>query len=199
MNPIIKKSLLAGIPIGLILVFFLTGYTFVPVQLTVGSCMKDYTSPLSYQSRPSPLQSHKLNIDGDQILVCYGSPGAKGRKVFGELVPYGELWRLGANEPTRFYTTADLVVGEVVVPKGRYSMYVVPRLDNWEVYFSESLLHWGNDINGSVRSKEIGSFVVDTQINSTFVENLTVTSQDNNMIIEWENTKVSIPIVNFEE
>ena len=78
--------------------------------------------------RPSPPASAKCDLPGGKsITVDYSSPRAKGRKVFGGIVPYGEVWRAGANEATTFVTTADLMVGGQHVPAGGYTLFTIPN------------------------------------------------------------------------
>src|SRR6266852_9889853 len=72
--------------------------------------------------RPSPAAQAQCKFsDGKTITVDYSSPRAKGRKIFGELVPYGDVWRTGANEATTFVTTADVMIGGTHVPAGSYT------------------------------------------------------------------------------
>src|SRR5262250_2463515 len=76
--------------------------------------------------RPSPpAQAQCKFSDGKTITVDYSSPRTKGRKIFGDLVPYGEVWRTGANEATTFVTTADLKAGNVNVPAGNYTIFTI--------------------------------------------------------------------------
>lgn len=96
---------------------FFTRFNYVPVQLTIGECRMDYTAKPTYEDRLSPLESLDFKIKGWDMLVCYGQPSLKGRDMIGERIPYNEPWRFGANEPTRFYTTADVEIGGVFVPK----------------------------------------------------------------------------------
>ena len=202
MKAFIKIFIFLIIPLGIAAVYGITGYSYVPVEYTLGKCTMDYSNTNSWSERPSPLTSLHFQVDRGQVLLCYGSPAANERKIFGDLVPYDRVWRFGANEATRLYTNADLVIGEVVVPKGRYSIYVLPHRRNWEVFISESTYHWGSDINPKVREKEIGSFEVPARYNINYVENLTMTTQNlngkTNLIIEWEKTRVVIPIISFE-
>ncbi len=194
----IRKILPLGIITLIIASFFIaTGYHYIPVDISLGSCIKDYTSPSTYTKRVSPLKSHDLTIDGDKVLICYGSPSANERKIFGGIVPYNRIWRFGANEPTRIYTSTNLVLGEVVVPKGRYSIYVIPGEESWEIFLSESTFHWGNSITQSVRDKEIGSFEIKSDYNPTFVEKFTIESGEGHIIVKWESTLLRIPMVNF--
>src|SRR5260370_41479582 len=79
-------------------------------------------------SRPSPPATASCApADGKTITVDYSSPRAKGRKIFGGLVPYGEVWRAGANEATTFVTTANLMVGGTHVPAGSYTIFAIPN------------------------------------------------------------------------
>src|SRR5206468_358854 len=75
--------------------------------------------------------------------VDYSSPRAKGRKIFGGLVPYGEVWRAGANEATTFVTTADLMVGGSHVPAGSYTIFTIPNQDKWTLIISKKTGEWG--------------------------------------------------------
>ncbi len=195
----LKFTLFGLIPFSMLIFFVATGYHYVPVDMTLGSCIMDYTSPSTYMERSSPLQTLDLELEGDRVLVCYGSPSARERKVFGGIVPYDRLWRFGANEPTRLYTSTDLVIGEVVVPKGRYSVYAIPGENSWEVFISTSTFHWGNVINRGVREQEIGSFDIQPEYNNTFVESFTIRFEDAELLVEWENTRLRIPVTNIGE
>ncbi len=191
----IKIGLFGILPLAILIFFVATGYHYVPVDVTIGSCLKDYTSPSTYTARSSPLKSTEIKSDEHTILICYGSPSAKGRKVFGNLVPHDRLWRFGANEPTRIYTSSDLVIGEVVVPKGRYSIYAIPGEETWEIFISESTFHWGNWISESVRDQEIGSFEIAPETSADFEESFSITHNGEMLIVEWEKTMLKIPLV----
>lgn len=110
-----------------------------------------------------------------------------------------------ANEPTRFYTTADVDMGGIVLPKGRYSLYAIPGRFDWEIFVSKSISHWGNDINADVRSQEIGSFKIKPKFLQQPVESLTIHTEEStvgedelDLFIEWEQTRLVIPIKNLE-
>lgn len=194
----IRKIIPLSILLLIIALFFIvTGYHYIPVDIGLGACIKDYTSPSTYMKRVSPLKSYELTIEDDKVLICYGSPSANERKIFGGIVPFNRIWRFGANEPTRIYTSTDLVLGEVVVPKGRYSMYAIPSEENWEIFISESTFHWGNSITQSVRDQEIGSFEIKSEYNPIYVESFTIMSDEGDIIVEWENIRLRIPLVNF--
>src|SRR5437588_10956715 len=80
---------------------------------------------------------------GKSITVDYSSPRAKGRKIFGGLVPYGEVWRTGADEATTFVTTADLMVGGTHVPAGNYTIFTVPNQNKWTLIINKKTGEWG--------------------------------------------------------
>ena len=94
--------------------------------------------------RPSPPASAKCDLPGGgSVTVDYSSPRAKGRKIFGEVVPYGEPWRTGANEATTFVTTADVMVGGKHVPAGKYTIFTVPNKAEWVLIVSKKTGEWG--------------------------------------------------------
>ena len=82
--------------------------------------------------KPSPAASASCDLGGGKtIKTDYSSPRMKGRKIYGDLVPFGEVWRTGANEATTFVTSADVVVGGKAVPAGKYTIFTVPTADKW--------------------------------------------------------------------
>src|SRR6202162_1688553 len=99
--------------------------------------------------RPSPPASAACKFsDGKTIKIDYSSPRAKGRKIFGDasekaLVPYGQIWRTGANEATTFVTDANLNVGGKAVPAGSYTLFAVPNLDKWTLIVNKKTGEWG--------------------------------------------------------
>src|SRR5690242_19798583 len=98
--------------------FLGAGCLAIGMMALLGSAQSDKAS------RPSPPAKTTCDLGGGKtITVDYSSPRAKGRKVFGELVPYGEVWRAGANEATTFVTTSDLMVGGTHVPAGNYTIF----------------------------------------------------------------------------
>jgi hypothetical protein len=81
--------------------------------------------------------------DGKTVHVDYSSPRMKGRKIFGDLVPYGEPWRAGANEATTFVVDADVSVGGKTVPAGSYTLFALPTVDAWKLIISKQTGEWG--------------------------------------------------------
>jgi len=116
---------------------------------TVASAQMDMSDKKA--NRPSPPASAECKFsDGKTIKIDYSSPRAKGRKIFGEasekaLVPYGEIWRTGANEATTFVTDANLTVGGKTVPAGNYTIFTVPKADAWTLIVSKKTGEWGTE------------------------------------------------------
>src|SRR6201990_3208084 len=99
--------------------------------------------------RPSPADSAQCKFaDGKSVKVDYSSPRAKGRKIFGGLVPYGQVWRAGANEATTFVTDTDITVGGTKVPAGSYTLFALPNADKWQLVISKKTGEWGTAYPG---------------------------------------------------
>src|SRR6266852_5436509 len=100
-------------------------------------------------SRPSPPAKAECKLaDGKTVTIDYSSPRAKGRKIFGGLVPYGEIWRAGANEATSFATSSDITVGGKTVPAGKYTIFAVPAENKWTLVISKKTGEWGTAYPG---------------------------------------------------
>ena len=78
-----------------------------------------------------------------EVEVDYTRPAKRGRKIFGELVPYGRVWRTGANENTTISFSEDVMITGKVLPKGKYALYTKPEMDKWTFYFYKKNDNWG--------------------------------------------------------
>src|ERR1700720_2143995 len=125
-------------------------FAFVAVGgLTLGLMAALGSAQMDKASRPSPAAKASCTLaDGKSVTVDYSSPRAKGRKIFGGLVPYGQVWRTGANEATTFVTTADVMVGGTHVPAGSYTIFTIPNKDKWTLVISKKTGEWGTDYPG---------------------------------------------------
>ncbi|MFD0861436.1 DUF2911 domain-containing protein [Sungkyunkwania multivorans] len=148
----------------------------------------------------SPEQTITQTIGDSDITVYYNRPFKKGRKVFDSLVPYGKVWRTGANEPSTFETTEDLIVGGEPLPAGKYSLWTIPNKDSWEVIFNNKMYDWGVTFSsgGSETPREpeadVANVIVATQQLTSPVEQFTITLEGNALNLMWDRTKVSVPI-----
>ena len=123
--------------------------------------------------RPSPPETAKCDLpNGKSITVDYSSPRAKGREIFGKVVPYGQPWRTGANEATTFVTTSDLMIGGHHVPAGSYTLFTVPNKDKWVLIISKKTGEWGTHYPGP--DSDLARVDMKAGATSGAVENLTI-------------------------
>ncbi|NNF28658.1 MAG: DUF2911 domain-containing protein [Gemmatimonadetes bacterium] len=198
-RPWLKRALWLALAL-VVLGYGLRGPYFFPVGLALGPCLKDWTSPSSYLPRLSPLRT----VDGPSwepdrpVRICYGAPSTRGRVVFGDggVVPYGEYWRTGANEPTRVFTSVALRFGPVELAPGRYSLYTVPGLDEWEVILNRSTFHWGYDFSPSVLGQEVGRTTVPAGNAGAPTDTLRFqwNGEDRTLDMTWGSVTVPIPV-----
>ena len=147
--------------------------------------------------RPSPPATATFDLGGGKsVTIDYSSPRAKGRKIFGELVPFGKIWRVGANEATTFVTTADLVVGGTVVPAGSYTLFTLPDKDKWKLILSKKTGEWGTQYPGE--DNDLARIDMKVSALPAAVENLTIAFEKAGMgatlNIDWETTRASVAI-----
>ena len=152
--------------------------------------------------RPSPPASATCKFsDGKTIKIDYSSPRAKGRKIFGEasekaLVPYGQIWRTGANDATTFVTDTNVTVGGKAVPAGSYTIFTVPKADAWSLVISKKTGEWGTDYPGE--KEDLVRAPMTVSKTSAPVENFAIAFDQAGskctLRIEWENTRASVEI-----
>jgi hypothetical protein len=148
-------------------------------------------------SRPSPAAKATCALaDGKTITIDYSSPRAKGRKIFGGLVPYGEVWRTGANEATTFVTTTDVMVGGTHVAAGSYTLFTIPNKDKWTLIISKKTGEWGIPYPGA--DQDLARVDMKASATSAAVENFTIAfdkaGSGCTLRMEWENTRASVDI-----
>ena len=146
------------------------------------------------EDRLSPLQELRFTAGGGDALLCYGAPSARERVVMGELVPFGEPWRAGANEPTTLHLSAGATVGGVALMPGSYSLYATPGESEWEFHLNSNFERWGIPIDETVRATEVGSFSATPSATAEMVEMMTFEHVDGALRLSWENTQVDIPL-----
>src|SRR5579871_5371365 len=148
-------------------------------------------------SRPSPSASASCDLGGGKtVKIDYSSPRMKGRKIFGDLVPNGEVWRTGANEATTFVPSSDIVVGGKTVPAGSYTIFTVPNTDKWTLIVNKKTGEWG--IPYKYESDELARIDMKVSKLPSPVENFTISFEKSGsgctMNIDWETTRASVDI-----
>jgi Protein of unknown function (DUF2911) len=147
--------------------------------------------------RPSPPEQAQCKFsDGKTITVDYSSPRAKGRKIFGELVPYGQVWRTGANEATTFVTSTGLTAEGRDVPAGNYSIFTVPEQNKWTLIVNKKTGEWG--IPYKYESEELVRIPMSVSKTPGPVENFTIRFDQGGdtctLNISWEETQASVKL-----
>ena len=152
--------------------------------------------------RKSPLDSLSFTIAKQPVKVCYGRPSSRGRVMLGgKDIPYGKLWRTGANEPTIFFNPIALTIAGIKVPPGVYSLYTVPARQDWEIIVNRSISQWGHEsqYTDEVKAQELGRGKVKSETLTAPVETFTIRAEPSGnkaavLILEWEKTRVRIPL-----
>jgi hypothetical protein len=148
------------------------------------------------QGKPSPPASASCDLGGKSIKTNYSSPRMKGRKIYGELVPFGEVWRTGANEATTFVTSSDTVVGGKAVPAGSYTIFTVPAADKWTLIVNKKTGEWG--IPYKYESDELARVDMKVSKLPSPVEDFKISYEKSGssctLQIDWESTRASVDI-----
>ena len=148
-------------------------------------------------SRPSPAASASCDLGGGKtIKTDYSSPRMKGRKIYGGLVPFGQVWRTGANEATTFVTSGDVSVGGKAVPAGSYTLFTIPGADKWTLIISKKTGEWG--IPYKYESDELARVDMKVSKLPAPVENFTIAYDKSGngctLRMDWETTRAAVDI-----
>ncbi|MCK5367668.1 MAG: DUF2911 domain-containing protein [Cyclobacteriaceae bacterium] len=150
--------------------------------------------------RLSPLEIVTVKYESTYIKVTYGRPHKKGREIFGDLVPYGVVWRTGANEATEITFTDDVLINKHRLKAGTYTIFTIPEKDKWKVMFNSDLGQWGAyNYNPAKNILEIDAEVAEMDIiYEPFTIEFQIQDDKTNLLMMWDKTKASFTI-NFLE
>jgi hypothetical protein len=173
-------------------IYYLTSVAFI---CSMSSAVAQIKTPA-----PSPVCKISQEVGLGKVEIEYSRPSAKGRAVIGELVPYNEMWRTGANASTKINFTEDVTFGGVAVPKGNYALYTVPNRNEWELILYKNTTFWGTpdkdfvETDVAARVKAPAKSVKD--VVETFTMNVgNITNSSADLQLMWENTSVSVPMI----
>ena len=145
---------------------------------------------------PSPTQTIKQDFGLSSIELVYSRPGMKGRKIFGDLVPWNKVWRTGANSATRIKFNDDILIGGQALKAGEYAIYTVPNENEWEVIINKGSANWGTEykMEDDIFRVKVKPMKLDQSVESFTMQfgNVKPTSAD--LQIMWDKTAVAIPI-----
>lgn len=149
--------------------------------------------------KASPFSKVEQAVGLSKITIEYSRPAVRGRTLFGELVPYERIWRVGANESTKITVDSDMVVAGNVLPKGTYALYAFPEKDNWEVVFHKNISHWGDGRKNYDAIEDAFRIAVTPKKSQIWQENFLITFDEithNSIIMKWlwGFTEVTIPL-----
>jgi hypothetical protein len=153
-----------------------------------------------HQKSFSPEDLISFHHDDLEIKVFYNRPFKKGRDIYGSLVPYGEVWRTGANEATTFETNRELTFEGKVLPKGKYSLWTIPEANTWTIIFNGEYGQWGIGADGEA-NRNPGRDVLSVQVRSVesprefeqFTISFERVSDEAEMVLIWDKTLVAVP------
>ena len=154
------------------------------------------TAARGQQKMASPPGTADVTLKGQQITIAYSRPSMRGRKIMGELVPYGQVWRTGANEATTLTTPIDLNIGGTNVPAGKYTLWTLPSESGWKLIINKQTGQWGTEYN---KDQDLARVDMQKSQISKPVEQFTISwkkSSENSadLVLEWETTRASVPV-----
>jgi Protein of unknown function (DUF2911) len=147
--------------------------------------------------RPSPPATTTGKVGGATITINYSSPAVKGRKIWGDLVPYDKVWRAGANEATLFETDKAIKVEGKSLPAGKYSLYAIPGEKEWVIILNSKTGQWGvkNDESTTEEpASDVLRVTVKPEKSAMANERMKYVIDKNGFALEWENLKVPVSI-----
>ncbi len=174
---------------------------FVAIALLFVFVGMPYLREQTKKNSPQKVVSYDNN--GMDLTVHYSSPFKKGRIIFGELVPFNEVWRTGANEPTTFTTATAIKIGTQDLAAGTYSLWTLPGEQRWKVMFNDEVPDWGVTISSGGRettrdeSRDVVQLEVPVIALPSPEESFTIKFEDAGQLyldLIWDQTKIQVPI-----
>jgi hypothetical protein len=154
-----------------------------------------FASSARAQSESPPAETSTL-LAGKKIEIKYSSPRVRGRKIMGGLVPFGQVWRTGADSATTMSTQANLQIGTLKVPKGNYTVYTIPAPAEWTLIVSKELGQWGTDYhpNLDLGRAKMSVKALDRPVENFKIELMPAGGSGGALVMTWEKTQASVPI-----
>lgn len=176
------------------LIFLAVGVALIAVLLLVQQIQRKKTKSLS------PEEEVNYSERDLKIKVLYNRPSKRGRKIFGELVPYGKVWRTGANEATTFETNKSITVEGKTLAPGKYTVWTIPDSTVWTVIFNSQYGQWGINHKGEADrnpSLDVLNIPVHAVVQDRTFEQFTIAFEkigdQAEMVLLWDNTVVAVP------
>ncbi len=171
---------------------------FLPLVLAVSFSISSTNAQTLKTPAPSPLQTIKQNFGIGEVSLEYSRPSVKNRVIFGDVVPYGKIWRTGANASTKITIGEDTKIENTPLPAGTYAIYTIPGADTWEIMLYKDLT-LGGDVANYKKENEVLRFTEKVTQLPNKVETFTINFADItysvcNVEMQWEKTRVAFTI-----
>ncbi|MDR8391327.1 DUF2911 domain-containing protein [Aliifodinibius sp. S!AR15-10] len=173
-----------------------TVYLLVLISLTTIACQSESEDPTT-DRRKSPIAIAQVNHEGTYAKIVYGQPYKRGRVIFGDLVPYGEVWRTGANEATELTVTGDIMLAGERVEAGTYALFSIPNTETWTIILNSQLGQWGAfDYNADydVMRVDVSATKMEDSAEAFTIQFEEVENDSTNIVMRWDQTEVRIPV-----
>lgn len=161
---------------------------FLLVMLAVAT-----TSTVFAQDKKPRASAHST-VEGANIKVTYGQPKKKGRDIFGGLVPYGQVWRTGADEATEITFAKDGTFGGKPVKAGTYTLFTIPTATDWTFILNGKLGQWGAYDYDKNKSQDVLSVKAPSSQVTKVTEEFTITLPPGKLVLDWDKTHVEVPV-----
>jgi hypothetical protein len=174
-------------------------WTVIVIAVMAAIGVLAYQVLLKQTKQYSPEETVTWSDGTTEIEIFYNRPYKKGRQIFGGLVPYGEVWRTGANEATTFSTSRNIMVAGKPLGAGKYTLWTIPERGSWTVIFNTGSYGWGVSWGGvASRNPDLDALQVKVPayLSSSVYEQFTITIEENplRMRMVWDNTVVDVPL-----
>ena len=170
----------------------------VGVSIALGAGLLSFVVGMQQDpsKRASPAATAEITLAGKRVKVDYGRPSMRGRKVFGELVPYGQVWRTGANEATQLITEITLEVGGAPVPAGKYTLYTLPAESGWKLIINKQTGQWGTayDQKQDLARVDMKTERIEIPIEQFLISFVPKGSDGATLRLDWEKTRAQVDI-----
>ena len=158
---------------------------------------RELYAQLAVQPRPSPLALATARYKDTYLKIVYSQPHKRGREIFGKIVPFGQVWRTGANESTEITLSRDIMINGQLLKSGTYSLYTIPQAEKWTIILNADVGMWGS-YNYNIKQDVLRFDVPVQKLIDVVYEPFTILIEQKTdtatLSLLWDKTKVSFPI-----
>jgi hypothetical protein len=150
----------------------------------------------AFAQQASPPAKAEVELGGKHITIDYCRPSMRGRKVMGGLVPYGQVWRTGANEATLLTNPLDLQIGGFSLPAGKYTLFTLPSAGPWKLIINKQTGQWGLDYDQTqdLTRVDMTKTMLKSPVEQFTIEFVKKGADSADLLLEWEMTRLSVPV-----